>query len=158
MLSRHLPTTPPPPNPPQEQNPAPRDPDPPPGPVRVKTWRDAVKILFAVLVWVSTTDLARQVTTLADRGKLPDTIHLFNLHGFSNEILWVLVFANTHGVLLGLKALVLFWMGPEFFQYLYPVFTGCIARGGESRRRCASGLECHPAYDHYRALTQETMN
>jgi hypothetical protein len=91
----------------------------------VKTWRDVLKILVAVTVWFATTDAAaalREASRYVDLGKVISLLHL-PLGSVPNVVLWGFVLGLAHGLILGIKALAFIWVGPTFFEFLYPVFV-----------------------------------
>jgi hypothetical protein len=89
----------------------------------VKSWQDIAKILAAVTIWFATSDAAAALREAARYTELGRTIPLFHLTGIPNVVLWGSLLGLCHGFILAIKALVFIWVGPTFFEYLYPVFV-----------------------------------
>lgn len=91
----------------------------------VKTWKDVFKIMVAVTVWFATTDAVAALREAAKYVELSKLISLlsFPLGSVPNTVTWGLAIGVVHGLILGVKALVFIWVGPTFFEYLYPVFV-----------------------------------
>jgi hypothetical protein len=84
-----------------------------------------LKIIVAVTFWFTTTDAAaslRDASRYVDLGRAISLLHL-PLGGVPNIVMWGLSLGVVHGFILSIKALVFVWVGPTFFEYLYPVFV-----------------------------------
>jgi hypothetical protein len=91
----------------------------------IKTWQDVLKIMVAVTVWFATTDAVsalREAARYVELSKVMSLLH-FPLGSLPNTVTWGLTIGAVHGLILGVKALVFIWVGPTFFEYLYPVFV-----------------------------------
>jgi hypothetical protein len=110
------------------------DPKPTPTPPTLSGWRDALKILVAVVIWYAMTDANHALTAAVDYSKLSGS--LFITVPFLHRMI---LFSPLHsvtliggaigilqGLIIGVKALVFLWVGPAFFEAAGPVLTAAL--------------------------------
>ncbi len=98
-------------------------PNPAPAPPDVKSLRDVVKIMVAVIVWFVTTDANRALMATVDYAKLAAHGTVFHLPLLPSVAIAGGTIGLLQGFILAIKALVFFWVGPTFFDALLPVLT-----------------------------------
>jgi hypothetical protein len=91
----------------------------------LKSWKDVLKIIIFVTTWYLTYELSVALHDVADYKVLGKTISVFHqpVESIQNVLLWGLVLGLAHGAIMVPRVLVFIWVGPTFFESLYPVLV-----------------------------------
>jgi hypothetical protein len=98
-------------------------PNPTPAPPDLKSLRDVIKILVAVIVWFVTTDANKALMAVVDYAKVAQHVPIWHLPFLPSVAILGGAIGLLQGVILAVKALVFFWVGPTFFTALIPILT-----------------------------------
>src|SRR5262249_23969492 len=103
-----------------------------PDPNQALTWKSALTVVAAVVIWYAATDAQAAFKASFDFAHLgdvraiihgPSTGGYLGLYQFVTAIYHGLGLGIMDGIIMGVKGLVFVWVGPTFFDALSPVLN-----------------------------------